>query len=210
MILSHSKKFIFIHIYKVAGISIRKVLSPYDERTSKDFSWYMNLRFNIGQRYQLFSDWAIDHIRAKQLKKHMRMDVFNNYFKFCFVRNPWDWQVSLYHFMLQYKNHPQNKLVSSMKTFDEYIEWRIENDFELQKDFICDENDDILVDYIGRIENLQEDFDEICLRLEIPPAQLPFSNKSNHRPYREYYNKHTIDLIAKAFKEDIELLHYEF
>lgn len=210
MILSHSKKFIFIHIYKVAGISIRKVLQPYDNLSSKDFPWYMNLKFDIGQRYQLFSDWAINHIRAKELQKYLPVEIFNNYFKFCFVRNPWDWQVSLYHFMLQYKDHPQHNLISNMKTFDEYIEWRINNDFELQKNFIYNDNDEILVDYVGRFESLQEDFDEICLRLEIPTVELPFANRSNHKHYKEYYNKYTINLVAEAFKDDIELLHYDF
>jgi len=210
MILSHSKKFIFVHIYKVAGISIRKALQPYDNLSSRDFPWYMNLKFNIGKRYQLFSDWSIDHIRAKEIKKYLPVNVFNEYYKFCFVRNPWDWQVSLYHFMLQYKDHPQHKLISNMKTFDEYIEWRIENDLELQKNFIYDDKDNILMDFVGRFEKLQEDFDEICMRLEIPTIELPYANKSKHKPYKEYYNQHTINLVGDAFKEDIELLHYDF
>jgi hypothetical protein len=97
-----------------------------------------------------------------------------------------------------------------MKTFDEYIEWRIENDFEMQKNFIYDDNDEILVDFVGRFENLQEDFNEICLRLEIPEVRLPFENRSKHRHYKEYYNQHTIQLVGDAYKEDIELLHYDF
>jgi hypothetical protein len=210
MILSHSKKFIFVHVYKVAGISIRQVLQPYHDMTAKDFPWYMNLKFKIGDRYQLFSDWAINHIRAREIKKYLPVNEFNEYFKFCFVRNPWDWQVSLYHFMLQYKKHPQHKLIANMKTFDEYIEWRIENDFELQKDFIYDENDNILMDFVGRFESLQEDFNEICLRLEIPTVELPYANKSSHKPFREYYNAHTIRLVREAFREDIELLNYDF
>jgi hypothetical protein len=210
MILSHSKKFIFIHVYKVAGISIRRALQPYNNLSSKDFPWYMNLKFNLGKRFEILPNWSINHIKAKEIKNYLPVDVFNNYFKFCFVRNPWDWQVSLYHFTLQYKNHPQHQRISRMKSFDEYIEWRIHNDFNLQKDFIYDDNNNILVDYVGRFENLQEDFNEICLRLEIPVVDLPKANSSKHKHYKEYYNDFTKKLVRDAFKEDIELLHYDF
>ncbi len=210
MILSHSKRFIFVHVYKVAGISIRRALQPYNNLTSSDFPWYMNLKFSFGKRYEFLPNWSINHIKAREIKKYLPVEVFNNYFKFCFVRNPWDWQVSLYHFTLQYENHPQHKRISKMKTFDEYIEWRIHNDFKLQKDFIYAKNNDILVDYVGRFENLQEDFNEICLRLEIPTVDLPKANISKHKYYKEYYNDYSRDLVAKAFKEDIELFHYDF
>lgn len=210
MILSHEKKFIFIHIYKVAGTSVRRILARYDNLSKDDFPWYENVKFWLGSRYGSFSDLSLNHIRASKVKRFISREQYNSYFKFSFVRNPWDWQVSLYHFMLQSTDHPQHNIIQKMKGFDEYIEWRINNDFELQKDFLYDENDNLIVDYIGKFENLQEDFNEICLRLEIKPVDLPITNKSKHKHYSEYYNKSTRDKIYEAYKTDIDYFHYDF
>ena len=210
MILSHQKKFIYIHIYKVAGTSIRTVLQEYDDLAKSDFPFYENVKFYFGHQYTFLSRWAIDHIKASKVKKHFPSEVYDNYFKFTFVRNPWDWQVSLYHYMLQYDKHPQHELVTKMKSFDEYIEWRIQEDLEIQKEFIYDKNNNLIVDFVGKFENLQEDFDKICDRININKIQLPFSNKSKHGYYKDYYNEHTRKLIADAFKKDIETFQYEF
>ena len=80
----------------------------------------------------------------------------------------------------------------------------------LQKDFLCDENGNLLVDFIGHFESLQDDFNIACSKIPIKQVQLPYANKSNHKFYKEYYNNHTRDLIYKAFKEDIELFKYDF
>ncbi len=210
MILSHSKKFIYIHVYKVAGTSIRTVLQQYDDQNFSDFPLIENIKFYIGKRIPTLSKWAIDHINAQKIKDKLPEKIYNTYFKFAFVRNPWDWQVSLYHYMLQYKEHPQHQIISKMKGFDEYIEWRINHDMGLQKDFLYDANGKILVDFIGKFENLQEDFNTICSRILISPTLLPLANSSNHTHYKDYYNKHTKDLIYNAFQKDIEIFKYDF
>ena len=210
MILSHKKKFIYIHVYKVAGTSIRTVLKEYDDLSYSDFSFVENVKFYIGKRINFLSRWAIDHINANQLKLHLSENVFNTYFKFAFVRNPWGWQVSLYHYMLQYKEHHQHKLISKMKSFDEYIEWRINNDMGLQKDFLYDKNGKLLVDFVGKFENLQEDFDIICSKIPINQTNLPFANSSQHTHYKDYYNAYTKELVSKAFSKDIEAFNYDF
>jgi hypothetical protein len=210
MIISHQKHFIYIHIYKVAGMSIRSALEPYDDLSSSDFPFYENIKFRLGKRFKFLSGWAIDHIKASKVKKYLPKDIYDNYFKFTFVRNPWDWQVSLYHYMLQYTDHPQHHLISKMKSFDEYIEWRVNEDLELQKEFIFDKDGKMIVDFVGHFEHLQEDFDTICSKLNLAPIQLPLINKSKHKPYKEYYNDATRKLIGDAFREDIEVFNYDF
>ena len=59
-------------------------------------------------------------------------------------------------------------------------------------------------------ENLQEDFNNICSQITISQAKLPVANKSKHAFYKDYYNKHTRDLIGKAFKTDIDTFDYDF
>jgi hypothetical protein len=210
MIISHQKKFIYFHVYKVAGTSIRKALKEHDDLSISDFPFHKNIQFLIGRRIWFLSTWSVDHLKASEAKYYLPENVFKNYFKFSFVRNPWDWQVSIYHYMLQFKFHPQHRIIKKMKTFDEYIEWRINYDLELQKEFVFDKNGKMLVDFVGRFENIQNDFKEICSRLNIPAIDLPVLNTSKHTYYKDYYNTHTRNLIGDAFKDDIITFNYDF
>ena len=206
MLISHRHKFIFIHNYKVAGTSIRKALAKHItlyQQYKYSFALYDKVNRTINPNYMR------GHITALEIKNQLPPEIYDDYFKFVFVRNPWDWQVSLYFFILQEKKHYQHNLIKSMSSFEEYIEWRVNEDGRKQKDFLVDENDSIIVDYIGKYENLQDDFNEITRKIGIN-ASLPYKNKSKHKDYREYYNDYTRDLIEKAFKEDIEMFNYSF
>lgn len=208
MILSHQKKFIFVHVYKVAGSSIRKVLNPYAAislRQSNLRDKWISLSKGVP-----FSSSFDGHVHAAELKERLPNDIFNSYFKFAFVRNPWDWQVSLYLFGLKDKNHYQHALFSSFKNFEEYLDWRVNKELKLQKSFVTDSKGELLVDHVGRFEQLQEEFDFICQQVGIPEVKLPVLNKSNSGSYASYYNDKTIQLVAEAFREDIEFLGYDF
>lgn len=215
MLISHKNKFIFIHNYKVAGTSIIKALNKHAlKNPSKNHSLNKILEFlllnktKIGNKLLAILSDIPSHINAKELKNITPPKIWKNYFKFGFVRNPWDWQVSLYHYTLENKNHHQHELLKN-KTFEEYIKWRVSEDLHLQKDFFYDKNGKCLIDFIGKIENIEEDFKKICNKINIR-ANLPHINKSKHKNYREYYNEETKNLINKYFAEDIKLFNYEF
>lgn len=65
-------------------------------------------------------------------------------------------------------------------------------------------------DFIGRFENLQEDFDKICDRLNIPKQKLPHHNKTNHKHYSSYYNKKIKMMADQYYEEDLQKLGYHF
>ena len=187
MLISYSHRFIFIHVYKTAGKSIREALKKYAQK-SPEFG---------------------GHITANELSQELPSDVYDNFFKFAFVRNPWDLQVSLYSFMLQNKRHRQHELIKSMANFDEYLDWRVTKDMNLQSDFIVNSNGNVIVDFVGKFENLRSDFSHISETIGIK-AKLSHLNKSRHKDYRRYYTQRTIDLVNDKFLNDIDLFDYSF
>jgi len=207
MLLSHSHRFIFIHNYRVAGTSIRKSLDKY---VRKPLLRRIFGAIGVGNKLT-HHKWKTfpAHIKANELKRILPADLYDAFYKFAFVRNPWDWQVSLYHYMLKNKSHRQHTLISAMKSFDEYIVWRVSEGKVLQKDFVTDSEDTMIVDFVGRYENLNNDFLQVCKVLNIN-ASLPHINKSSHMNYRSYYSAETRNLVEENFSEDIELFGYTF
>ncbi len=216
MFISYSHSFIFFHVAKVAGTSIRHALSPYTvepdyfkiKRPPKEIN---------GRTNKLYTMWdsVLSHATVRQTQQELP-DEFDRFYKFAFVRNPWDWQVSMYHFLLKEKENPRYKMLCELGSFKNYLEWLPTEDkpypksaTKLQKTMLIDDKGEIAVDKLGRFENLNEDFNQITLQLGIK-ASLPKLNNSNHRNYRDYYNDYTRKLVATHFAEDIDLFKYTF
>lgn len=138
-------------------------------------------------------------------------DVFDSYFSFGFVRNSWDWQVSVYKYILKSKNHENHKLISSMDDFEEYIKWRCADirRVRFQRDFLYSEEGKPLVDFVGRFENLNDDFQKVCNHLGINTS-LGRKNVSNTVPYQENYNEETKKMVEKTYKRVIDFFGFKF
>ena len=208
MLISNRKKFIFIHIYKTAGASMREALIHYAAPKYQRMFTKIIKFFN-------FSSFILDHqplpahAKAQTIIDFMGEEKFNNYFSFAFIRNPWDWQVSLYSYMRRKASHPQHNIVKNLESFEDYIHWRCEEDVHFQKDFIYSMDGKLLVNFIGRFEFIDRDFNEICKKIGIS-AVLPKINVSNTTPYQEFYNVETKQMIQKTFEPDISLFKYTF
>jgi hypothetical protein len=205
MLISDTHEFIFVHNYKVAGSSIKSALAPYATAPRPYAGWVRRQLDKIGLLE--ISDHP-SHLKAKEIKKRGPAR-WEQYFTFGFIRNPWSWQVSLYAYMLENENHRQHELIHAMDSFDEYIEWRVSKAKVLQSEFFCDERGNVIVDAIGRLESIQDDFQAICDVLGID-ATLPHENSSSHRDYREYYSDHSKKLIEEHFSEDVKRFGYAF
>ncbi|MEM7104518.1 MAG: sulfotransferase family 2 domain-containing protein [Bacteroidota bacterium] len=206
MLYSSKQQFLFIHIYKTGGNSVRKVLEPYAD----GYNLLYKLKGLVRQNHVLPSKLAPKHANAQVAKAAVGEQLFNSSFKFAFVRNPWDWQVSLYHFALRDKSNHHHKIISAFPNFDTYLSWRVNEELRLQKAMITDENGDIIVNYVGRFERLQEDFNAICKNLKLPISDLPLLNKGNRKDYRSYYNEKTAKMVERAYAEDISTFGYSF
>ena len=208
MILSHSKKFIFVHLYKTGGTSIRRRLEKYDSSYNV-LHW---AKSKLTKNPVLTSPIAHKHAKAKTIRGILGPEIYDNYYSFCFVRNPWDWQVSLYHYIVRGgdPNNQHNDIINGFQNFTEYIHWRCAEDVHFQMDYVQDENGKQIVDYIGRMENLNEDFKKICQHLDLDVEDLPHLNKSVSKKYQEFYTPETRDLVYNAYQPDIDFFGYEF
>lgn len=205
MLVSHRYRFIFIHVYKVAGTSMREAL----ERFCED-RWKRRAARLLGRTGLYRPDLPPPHLKAREARDMLPPEVFDGYYKFAFVRNPWDWQVSLYHFMRSTPDNHQHELAKGFSGFSEYLAWRVREDRQLQKAFVTDEAGNLIVDRVGRLETVEADLEAIRQAIGLPPVRLPHVNRSRHRDYRTYYTDETRRMVAEAFKEDIELFGYTF
>ena len=169
-------KVIFVHVIKTGGVSIATAL---------------------GMKKKQY------HKSASKIKKELGENIWNEYFKFTFVRNPFEKIVSQYHY---------NRVKFGFKdsTFKEYVKAWSEGQkistFPQLNLFYLDEK----LDFIGRFKNLQEDFNIVCDKIGIPKQKLPHKNKSKHKHYTEYYDDETLQIVAEKYAKDIERFGYKF
>ena len=127
---------------------------------------------------------------------------FSDYFKFAFVRNPFEREVSLWKYLTKIKREGYVK-----EKFSDFVKLPKEHTY---MDYVKDEDGTIILVYIGRVENIQEDFNIICDKIGIPQQQLPHNNPTKHKHYTEYYDEETKQIVAEKYAKDIEYFGYEF
>jgi len=208
MLLSKRHNFIFIHIYKNAGTSIVSALSPH---VLSGWQWRLYKALRICGISPPFCDPQPlpAHATASELIDFLGRDQYSDYFSFAVVRNPWDWQVSLYKYMCKLKTHHQHNMVMRLGSFDNYIRWRCDNEVRFQRDFVYSQEGECLVSFIARYETIGPDFQAVCSRVGVE-ASLPRLNVSNTRPYRDFYTRETKELVRRTFWPDIGGFGYDF
>jgi hypothetical protein len=224
---------LFVHVPKTAGMSIEHVFLRLVGLTWETRAPLL-LRGNDDPR---LGPPRLAHLKAGEYvaRGHLAAEQFESYFKFSFVRNPWDRIVSEY----KYRGYP---VKTNFKTYlfkhlpapgwtDTYCH------IVPQYDFLHDEAGRLLVDFVGRYESLQADFDKVCDRVGIPPTPLPRVNRSleDARPnslrelrkqlrraiwtrerehtfphYTEYYDDESREFVGRLFRKDVEAFNYAF
>ena len=205
--ISHKHKYIFIHIPKCGGTSCESYLLK-NEGVIRP----THLQ-KLSREYQ--RKYFLDHKKNQPHCFHSEVDIKlrEKYFSFTFVRNPFDRVVS------EYKWNPKfNRLsfLEFLKT-DAPYGFSTENPCSKQPTWWQDRHEHAQIDFIdnhinfiGRFENLQEDFDIICDKIGIPHQKLPHKNKSKHKHYTEYYDDETREIVTKKYKKDIDYFNYKF
>ncbi len=211
MVISHTQRFIFVHIDKTAGSSMTRVLAPYAHETNA--VWLNQVLEKLGIRVNYFgpTTWRRFrvHSSAANLRRHLPARIFNAYFKFAFVRNPWDRMVSRYEFLMARPKHRHHKWVSRLGGFTNYLHAVLPGHSLHQHRMVMDARGDLLVDFVGRFENLAADFQSVCDQLGLQ-ATLPHVGRTGHRDYRSYYTTATQQFVADHFRQDLGWLGYQF
>ena len=193
MIISNSGKYIFVHIMKAAGTTISRTLD-------KSLKWNDIVLGStpIGEAIQgpfrkRFS--LHKHSRASEIQSAVGERIWNDYFTFAFVRNPWDLMVSSYFWWVQKssrweKYRDDTALTSQMNGFNEFILSNYGREMINEcKGNIYDwisADGEIIVDFVGRFEQIQADWQIICRQIGLRHFELPWLNKSNRQPYQDY------------------------
>lgn len=205
MIVSNRRNFIFVHVFKTAGTSIRRALRPHAMPMWKEPVNQVLKRIGVRQFGPKFFP---DHMTASDLIRQTSLEEFNSKFSFAFVRNPWDWELSHYKYILRKPRHANHDEVKRLGRFSEYVRWRCDQRFRLQRSFLVHDGQRV-VDFVGRFESLDADFAQIARRLDIAP-KLKRLNQTRRTVYQEHYDSPTADLIAETFRADIEEFGYSF
>lgn len=235
--ISHDHECVFVHVPKCAGQSIESVFL-------RDLGLTWETRSPLLLHYNPAPGAGpprLAHLTLPEYRKYRYLseELLERYFKFAFVRNPWDRVVSFYryfHWNVSFPRFVESVLAGKL--------WREEYWFvRPQSEFILDEHGNPGIDFLGHHESLQSDFMRICKRLGLE-ADLPrknassssrdtlrwrgsyllsgimridllrmysaFGRKQVHRNWRDYYDPDTRAMVGELYRSDIELLNYEF
>jgi hypothetical protein len=217
MLLAPGQRFLFVHIAKTGGTSVRAALARQRWRDPWYWPIFLCARFShlSGHRLALKLPRHAKIIAAKELLPHA---VFQELFKFAFVRNPWDLQVSSYHHIRRERPH----YLGGHHNFSDFLRWKldperpyqyhVDTSIERQSDYLIDLDARPCVDFIGRYEQLDADFAHVCRHLGLHHRPLPHRRRApdRARDYRHYYSDETAEWIARHFARDIAWFGYQF
>tara|TARA_B100001093_G_C26772449_1_gene990835 strand:- start:351 stop:977 length:627 start_codon:yes stop_codon:yes gene_type:complete len=203
------KQFIFIHIPKTGGSTIKSYLRSFRGNT------------NV-----IMHPHILDYIN--------KLPESSDFFKFTSVRNPWELVVSRYFYRLKLiENAKENRRVKDAEvTFDEFVKneeifmnsfkswvspkseafkmYDKGKSFGSQYDLLSDSNGKMLMDKVIKYENFENELNNLLVAMGIITYDKFHINKSDHADYQMYYDQETRKIIADRFVKDIDYFKYSF
>ena len=214
MIYSKDKNFLFIHIPKTAGTTLRKALAPYQSGRRPRLGLIKSRLQRYGF-YQLnFAMMKIfgpfKHITARQARRLMGKKKFEAAYKFAIIRRPEDWVVSSWRFAARRPRHIFHSQAKSCKNLMEWIDV-IEHSYRreiaafggIQASYIYDESGTLLVDKILQLETLTQDIAAIAKVINAP-ITLEYENVSTN------LDKHKFEITPEALHRLRKLLPSDY
>lgn len=203
----HTHKAIFVHIPKTAGSSIEVALNAL-EKTNKGA-----IDEATGTFYPVTTGKE-KHYDARAYRKHYGRKVWQDYYKFTVVRNPWQRIHSWWW---------NNRYITGTldMPFAEFLRSRLADPDDLpralrpQTRWITSANGKIEMDYTCRFETIDDDFKAVCKQIGAPVTELPRVLVENRNPasrphYTDDYDADLVELVARVYADDIDQLQYRF
>jgi len=217
---------LFVHIPKTAGQSIEQY-----------FIDRLGLSWESDRDHLLLGNnndptkgtEKLSHLSAEEYVRCGYIDAaeFDQMYKFSFVRNPWERIVSEYRYRNYFRHRSfRDFLLHRLPAPDWDDKYR---HIMPQYGMLHDQKGRLLVDFVGRFESLQTDFDQVCRQLELQDSQLPHRNPSDKKSrnlkrrlrnwlylngenskdnYLQFYDEETISIVGNLYQKDIEAFGY--
>jgi len=223
MILSHKHRFIFIKTNKTGGTSIEIALSrfcgpddvitpisPDDEalRASLGYRGAQNYRvgwFRSAGHYLRFGKWPrfYNHMSAVEVRRLVGERIWEEYFTFCFERNPWDRALSLYHWRTRDRQAVD---------FAEFVRAGMLDRLKRKGSELYTEDGGILVDRICLYEDFEAELAALSEQLGLPEPLQPPRAKGGVRTRRPdpVIDPEQVEHIASQFRFEIDRFGYRF
>ena len=229
--ISKTHETIFVHIPKVAGQSIETMFL---EDLNLDWTQRGELLLRKKKIFEK-GPFRLAHLKAQEYTdlNYISRDNFNKYFKFSFVRNPYSRAYSHYKYLGYSKVCTFNFFLTNV------LAKRIKNNhffFISQTDYLYNSDNKLLVDFVGKFENLKADIKEVIKRSNLKADALPYVNKSKNEikrglskaiknplilanlhldnkifsDYRDAYDEEAKLIVSELYKEDIKNFKYSF
>lgn len=229
MIVCHQYKFIFIKTSKSAGTSVEIALSQFcgegdiiapisskDQKTraragypgpQNCYSPPGDYRANDIARFLLKGKRKLryyNHMSAGEVRDRIGQDAWDGYFKFCFVRNPWDRVISLYYH--RFKTEPRPSI-------REFIDSGALDDLKRLGPDLYRIDGTVAVDHVYKYEHLADELQSLRATLALPvPLELVNAKggfRKDRKSFHDVLNKEEIAEISKTFSEEIESMQYD-
>ena len=213
--ISYKHKCIFVHIPKTGGTTVESLI--WRPKDKIETNLWMGFIDNYNNKYQT---GGLQHLLSHQIKQEVGDKVFNSFFKFCFVRNPYDKAVSQYEYLNKRKDlrdYLGFKIGDSFDKYLELIQFKNHVQWEPQTNFIYTNEEKCLVNHVAKFESFNKEIKFILDKINLSKSffglidrKIPHLNKSSRSNYKNYYNSHSKKTLEKIYFKDLELLNYSF
>lgn len=239
MIISFERKFVFVHVHKTGGDSIAAALGPLlgrgDLALKSDFQQWTQ---KVGARPSREGSKVLrKHSTALTVRDYLSVEQWDRFYTFTFVRHPVSRAISLYSFAkmkfeerqrvaprnLWYvmpagrrtdpQRWPSVQAYQETSSFSEFLRHPLIDAapaMRPQWHWVCDTSQRILVDFVGRFENLAEDFGTVQDQIGVPRRELPWRNasRSGRAPHPAVTDSDRA-LLFERFKADFAIFGYD-